>query len=140
MEIGVKDASDYFKGLLLLIRKDHKVTEAETSMMLRIGKQLGFEKEFCDTAIQEILKNRFIEDKPPEFSSRELAKMFVKDGLAIAFSDHEMDYKEEKWLRSVVERNSLGHRWFVQEIENASARKSNIEHLEVDEITVNHSS
>lgn len=138
MEIGVKDASNYFKGLLLLIRKDHKVTEIETSMMLRIGKQLGFEREFCDNAIQEILKNRFIEDSPPHFSSREIAKMFIKDGLAIAFSGRKMVYKEEKWLRSVVERNSLAHRWFVQELENAAAREERVDHLQVDTLTVAH--
>lgn len=140
MEIGVKDASSYFKGLLLLIRKDHKVTEPETSMMLRIGKRLGFEKEFCDNAIQEILKNRFIEDTPPKFSNPELAKMFIKDGLSIAFCDHVIVYKEEKWLRSVAEVNLIAHRWFVQELESAAERRNQIDHLEADELTVNHSS
>ena len=95
MEISVIDASNYFKGLLLLIRKDHKVTGAENALMARIGKRLGFEKEFCESAVQEILKNRYIEDSPPEFSSRELAMMFVRDGLALAFADSVMDYKEE---------------------------------------------
>lgn len=140
MEIGVIDASNYFKGLLLLIRKDHKVTEAETAMITRIGKQLGFEKEFCETAIQEILKNRFIEDTPPAFSSRELAMMFIRDGLAVALSDGKLDYKEEKWLRSVVEKNLLSRRWFVGELEKASSRKSAPDQLEAFTLTVNHSS
>ncbi len=139
MEISVIDASKYFKGLLLLVRKDHKVTEAENALMSRIGKQLGFEKEFCDTAIQEILKNKYIEDSPPEFSSTELAKMFIRDGLALALSDGILDYKEEKWLRAVVDKNLLSRRWFVDELTSASGRKSVIDRLEVDEITVVHS-
>lgn len=140
MEIGVIEASKYFKGLLLLIRKDHKVTEAETAMIARIGKQLGFEKEFCETAIQEIIKNRFIEDSPPEFSSRELAMMFVKDGLAVALSDGQLDYKEEKWLRSVVEKNLLSRRWFVNELEKATPESIDIDHLEADGLVVTHTS
>ncbi len=140
MEISVIDASNYFKGLLLLIRKDHKVTEAESAMMTRIGRQLGFEKEFCETAIQEIMKNKFIEDSPPEFSSRELAMMFVRDGLAVALSDGRLDYKEEKWLRSVVEKNLLSRRWFVAELENATAQRTTVDRLEADELVVVHTS
>ncbi|MCL4538142.1 MAG: TerB family tellurite resistance protein [Bacteroidetes bacterium] len=139
MEISVIDASNYFKGLLLLIRKDHKVTGAENALMARIGKRLGFEKEFCESAVQEILKNRYIEDSPPEFSSRELAMMFVRDGLALAFADSVMDYKEEKWLRSVVDKNSLSRHWFVEELVKTSNRKNDIGHLEVDELSVFHS-
>lgn len=136
MEISVIDASNYFKGLLLLIRKDHKVTDAEAVMISRIGKQLGFEKEFCDTAIREIITNKYIEDDPPLFSSRELAMMFVKDSLAVALSDGILDYKEEKWLRTVVDRNQLSRRWFVKELENATSQKSNVDHLEADGLTV----
>lgn len=139
MEISVIEASNYFKGLLLLVRKDHKVTETENALITRVGKRLGFEKEFCDTAIQEILKNKFIEDSPPRFTSKELAMMFVKDGLALAFSDNVMDYKEEKWLRSVVDINSLSRHWFVGELVNASARKKKIDYLEADKLTVVHS-
>ena len=136
MEISVIDASNYFKGLLLLIRKDHKVTDPEAAMISRIGKQLGFEREFCETAIREIITNKYIEDDPPLFSSRELAMMFVKDSLAVALSDGILDYKEEKWLRTVVDRNQLSRRWFVKELENATSQKSNVDHLEADGLTV----
>lgn len=136
MEISVIDASNYFKGLLLLIRKDHKVTESENALMSRIGKHLGFEKEFCDTAIQDILKNRYIEDSPPLFSSKELAMMFIKDGLSLALSDNAIDYKEEKWLRSVVEVNSLDRKWFAAELAAVSSSERDPEHLEVDNLKV----
>jgi hypothetical protein len=50
MTITVKDGSEYFRGLLLLIAKDHRITEEETTLMKRIGKTLGFENDFCDNA------------------------------------------------------------------------------------------
>ncbi len=136
MEISVLDASSYFKGLLLLIRKDHKVTDTENALMARIGKQLGFEKEFCESAVNEILKNKYIEDSPPTFSSRQLAMMFIRDGLVLAFADGVMDYKEEKWLRSVVDKNSLSRHWFVEELVKASSHKKDTDHLEVDQLSV----
>jgi hypothetical protein len=139
MDISVVDASRYFKGLLLLIRKDHKVTDIEYAVMTHIGKRLGFEKDFCDNAIQEILGNRYIEDTPPEFSSRRLAMMFIKDGLTVGFCDHEIDRKEEKWLKSVAERNFIEPSWLADEMEKARARKGVTDHLEVDGITVTHS-
>ena len=139
MEISVIDASNYFKGLLLLIRKDHRVTDAEVALTARVGKRLGFEKEFCESAVQEILKNKYIEDTPPLFSSRELAMMFIKDGLALALADGRIEYKEEKWLRDVAEKNLISRHWFVEELVKVSARKDAFDHLEADELTVFHS-
>ena len=83
MNISIVDGSNYFKGLLLLIRKDRKVSESEIHLMQRIGKILGFEKEFCDTAITDILENTYIQDEIPLFSTKELAEKFIKDGLSI---------------------------------------------------------
>jgi hypothetical protein len=64
MKIARVDASNYFKGLLLLIRKDGKVTTAEKEPTKCIGKSLGFEKQFCDNAINEILENSIPQTRP----------------------------------------------------------------------------
>ena len=60
MKITVIEGSNYFRGLLLLISKDRKLTEPEIILMKRIGKALGFEKDFCNDAIHEILENKFV--------------------------------------------------------------------------------
>lgn len=112
LNINIIDGSNYFKGLLLLIRKDRQVTESEIQLMRRIGKSLGFEREFCDQAIRDILDNEYIEDTPPKFSSTALAEKFVKDGLAIACSDQVCHPAEETWLRTVCILNGLDEQWF----------------------------
>jgi hypothetical protein len=140
MKITLIDASNYFKGLLLLIRKDGKVTDAETELTKRIGKSLGFEEEFCDNAIHEILENRFIVDTPPEFSSRELAMKFIKDGLTLASSDDEVRAPEEEWLKSTATKNGLGIEWFSQERQNTVRARGIDARLEVDHLTVEHPS
>ena len=136
MKISVLDASNYFKGLLLLIRKDRKVSQSESDLMKRIGKTLGFEKEFCDDAIRDILANQYIDDTPPDFSTRELAVKFIKDGFSLAFADNEFDPSEEEWLRITAERNGIEPELFSREQEHAANRTPFTVHLEVDDLTV----
>ena len=136
MVISIVDASKYFLGLLLLSRKDHRRTETETELMKRIGKTLGFEREFCDNAIRDILENEYILDTPPEFSTDELAMRFIKDGLTLAFSDKEVPAFEAEWLRATAEKNGLDVKWFVQEWISATNRKETDGRLEVDDLSV----
>jgi hypothetical protein len=140
MRITLIDASNYFKGLLLLIRKDGRVTDAEKELTRRIGKSLGFEKEFCDNAIHEILENKFIIDTPPEFSSRELAMKFIKDGLTLASSEDEVRAPEEEWLKSTATKNGLSVEWFSEERQKTVRTKGVDAHLEVDHLIVEHPS
>jgi hypothetical protein len=136
MKMTLIDRSNYFKGLLLLIRKDQKTTQSEIDLMKRIGKILGFEKTFCANAIDEILANPYIIDEPSCFSSKEIAVKFIKDGLSLAFVDNNFHTHEEQWLRSTAEKNGLGLDFFSQEMENARSRKGYLDRLEADDLTV----
>lgn len=115
MEISVLDAGNYFKGLLLLIRQDHKITDKETILMRRIGRSLGLEKEFCEEAIRDILENQYITDTPPTFSTQELAKKFIRDGLRIASSAVGVNEPEDRWLSAIVEANGIEAGWYDRE-------------------------
>jgi hypothetical protein len=136
MKISVNDASEYFRGLLVLIKQDHKITETENGMMKRIGRALGFEREFCADAIRDLLENKYILDAPPEFSTRELAMRFVKDGLTLAFSDQDVPASEVEWLRNAAERNGLDMNWFLQQWKGATNREDPNGRLEVDDLSV----
>lgn len=137
MKINIIDASNYFKGLLLLIRKDREITQPEIDQMKIIGKSLGFENDFCDNAIREILDNTYIEDVPPVFSTKELAIKFIKDGLYLAFVDHEEIHPaEEQWLKSTIEKNGLGLEFLSQELANAKNKRGHRSRLEVLDLTV----
>jgi hypothetical protein len=136
MKISIIDGSAYFKGLLLLVRKDKEVKPPEIALIKRIGRALGFEKEFCDNAIRDILENKYIVDDHPLFSSKELAFKFIKDGISVAFSDNELSPAEEQWLRCTAEKNGIDLKLFTQEIENAMQRKKSPDRLEVDDMTM----
>ena len=140
MTISVRDGSEYFRGLLLLIAKDRHISDAETILMKRIGKALGLEKDFCNNAIQEILENPFIGPEPPHFATQDLAKKFIRDGLTLAMSDDEPHESEESWLESVAAKNGIGAEWLAQERNlTPLRRKDHDSRLEVDDLTVEYS-
>jgi uncharacterized tellurite resistance protein B-like protein len=136
MNITIRDASDYFRGLLLLIRKDHTVSETEIHLMKQIGKTLGFDKDFCDGSIQDILGNKYIEDTPPKFSDQELAVKFIKDGLTLAASDGAIHPNEVKWLAATAEINGVDFSVISQSYRNAENRKQIPAQLEVEDLTI----
>lgn len=137
MNIAAIDASSYFKGLLLLIKKDRKVAESEVEMIKRIGKILGFEEEFCNQAIEGIMENKYVRDQPPKFSTRDLAVKFIQDGLTLALSDNEMHPAEEEWLKLVAELNGLDLQWFNRERQKKLGEAKHQRRLEVEQFRVN---
>ena len=136
LKISKIEASNYLKGLMLLIRKDHRITETENILLMRIGKSLGFDPEFCEITINEILNNKFIEDTPPVFLQKELAIKFIRDGLAVIFSDNIMHPAEEKWLIATAEKNDIDITLFYEFKKEYSAQQQNIAKLEVDDLIV----
>lgn len=131
----IQEGSSYFRGLLLLIRKDHKVTDKEIALLMRIGKSLGFAKSFCETAIADILENKYILDNPPVFSQPEVAKKFISDGLIIAQHDEIIHRNEERWLQLAAEENKISIEWFLQEKERVERAHENNE-LIFDDLVV----
>lgn len=135
MKISVLDGSNYFKGLLLLLRKDRRLAPEEMALVERVGSSLGFEKDFCAAAIRDILENEHITDAPPKFSSPELALKFIKDGLRIARSDFEVHPDEIGWLEATAEQNGLQETTVQRELERLLTDPEK-DRLEVDGVTV----
>ncbi|HLP16874.1 MAG TPA: hypothetical protein VK470_11480 [Bacteroidota bacterium] len=136
MKISMIDGSNYFKGLLVLIARDREVTEPEIELMKRLGKSLGFEKKFCQNAINEILDNTYVDTTPPEFSNKELAMMFIKDGLTISFSDHLIHPFEEAWLNEAAVKNGIDSYWVGEQMALAVTRRGLDAPLEADSLTL----
>jgi hypothetical protein len=138
LKISKIDASNYLKGLMLLIRKDHKISESEYILLKRIGKSLGFEPEFCEKTINEILNNNFVEDTPPVFAEKELAVKFIKDGLAVIFSDNIIHPAEENWLIATAEKNDIDILRFYEFKNIYSNIDKQLVKLEVDDLIVSY--
>jgi len=137
MNISTQEGSEYFRGLLVLISKDRVITESEVTLMLRVGKALGFEPDFTREAIDSILDNSYIKSDPPVFADQGLAKRFLRDGLAIARSDNGIHRAEAEWLRSVAAQNGIPTDWFETERTAVVRSQKNLgAPLEVDDFKV----
>ncbi|MEK6650497.1 MAG: hypothetical protein AABY75_05940, partial [Bacteroidota bacterium] len=136
MQISVLDGSNYFKGLLLLLRKDERVTPSELDLMRRVGATLGFEKEFYETAIRDILENTHIVDAPPSFSKICLAEQFVRDGIRIARSDNDVHVREVEWLEATAALNGLDPTVVRRELAEMHGTPLDVCRLEVEDLTV----
>src|SRR4030066_903588 len=107
MKISIIDRSLYFRGLMLLIRKDREIRYEEKQLMMRIGAILGFEKKFCKNAIDEIIHNKNIDDSPPLFSNSKIAEYFIHDAIIISLADKEIHEAEIAWLNDIARANDI---------------------------------
>ncbi len=112
MLFTLQDRSNYLKGLLILIGKDRIITDAEKNKFLALSKILDFNSEFCENAINELLENENINQAPPVFSNKSVAKAFIIDGLRLSYSDKEYHIKETDWLKKIAEKNSIDVKWY----------------------------
>ena len=120
MNISLMDRSLYFKGLMLLIRKDRAVGDEERALMMRVGRLFSFDQEFCQQVIDEILTNRHVVDEPPRFSEPEITRCFIQDGLKLALADGQVHDRERQWLMAVAAENQLDQEWCEEMLEAVS--------------------
>ncbi len=120
MKISLLDRSLYYKGLMLLCRKDGIIHDKEKDLLMYIGEKLGFDRRFCEDTLNEILDNKYIFDAPPHFSETCIAKCFIRDGLRLSLVDGQMHELELAWLKAVAEKNSLDGTWYGDVISAAS--------------------
>lgn len=126
MEMTWLDRSNYFRGLLLLVRQNNKVHKEEVNMIMKIGKRLGFAYDFCKGALNDILDNEHIVDEPPMFSNKGVAEEFVKEGIKLAIVDNDLDLKELEWIDSVIRENELEEEWKLNQLEYFNESFENI--------------
>jgi len=115
-EFEYLDKSNYFRALLILIGKDNIISENERKRILEIGKNLGFEKKFCEEAVNDFLYNHFVDLSAPKFSNQEIAKLFLKDAVNIAFSDNELFVGELEWIKVIAQTNNIDLVWLNEQI------------------------
>ena len=112
----VFDRSECFRAFLLLIGQDGVISHQERAILLEIGRMLDFERRFSETAIDDLLENRYISTEPPLFSRQEIAIAFLKDAIRIAHADKYVHSEEIAWLELIAGRNGLKEGWVSDEI------------------------
>ncbi|HRI46122.1 MAG TPA: hypothetical protein PK559_03365 [Ignavibacteriaceae bacterium] len=110
------DKSEYLKGLLILARKNNSLDEKEKTVIRNVANRLGFSKDFYEDTLKYLMSNKYITEEPIKFSNPSIAKLFIKDGLELAYSDNELCEKELNWLKSIAKENQLAVDWLMESI------------------------
>ena len=110
------DRGNYYKGLLVLIRRDRVISPQERELMIQVGQALDFDLRFCENAIDDLLDNPHIKAEPITFSDEETARSFLHDAILIALSDGKLHPRELSWLKTVADANGLNDSWLSNEI------------------------
>jgi hypothetical protein len=105
MTLPLKDKSDYFKGLLVLSRRDRVINDEERNLLIKIGGILDFDKRFCEATIDDLLVNPNISRDPIVFPDENLKECFFRDALRLALSDGDLHPAEYRWLRKTAHAN-----------------------------------
>jgi hypothetical protein len=111
--IPLPERGKYYRGLLILIRKDQTIDSHEREMMMQLGQALDFDRRFCENAVDDLLKNPNIKSEPVKFSDKEIAKAFMQDAVALALADGRIHPKELSWLKKVAYANGLDVKRFL---------------------------
>ncbi len=116
MSIPLPERGEYYRGLLVLIRRDQIIDVHEREFMIRLGQALDFDRRFCENAIDDLLKNPHIKAEPIKFSDSETAKSLMHDAIALAPADGMLHPKELSLLKAVADANGLNDEWLSAEI------------------------
>ena len=128
MKLSQEAKSHYYKGLLVLLRRDRIVDKREKDLMLQIGEILGFDRRFCEATINELLSNANITRDPVFFSDEVLRECFFRDAVRLALIDDNLHPSELRWLRRVAHINELSDQWLdtiIQEIQEKHPAEDN---------------
>ncbi len=124
MQMSQLEKSNYYRGLLVLVGKDRIVDATERALMIAVGRTLDFDPRFCEAAIDDLLRNRYLTDEPILFSMRQAAECFLRDAIRVAIVDAELHPQELKWLRLIARTNGLPQKWLEEEIERIQGLKA----------------
>jgi len=115
MKASLIDRGKYYRGLLVLIGSDRIIDPREHKLMLQFGKMLDFDARFCETAISDLLDNKYINEEPILFDESAVAECFLRDALRLALIDREVHSHELAWLKKIARSNNLTEAWLDKE-------------------------
>ena len=129
MRLPLLVKSNYYKGLLVLSKRDRIIDARERNLLLQIGGFLDFDRRFCNSTIDDLLSNVHISRKPVIFSDDNILECFFGDALRVALVDGNFHPLESRWLRRVAHSNGRTDLWIdtiIQEFqENKNAQHHN---------------
>lgn len=107
------DNGNLLRGLLLLIKTDKNIWDHELRIFVQEGVKLGYDKEFCENSIRNVLRNKHINQSPPVFFYKANAIKFLRVAMSIIKEDFKPNVQKLKFLEEVALVNDLARHWKI---------------------------
>jgi hypothetical protein len=136
MKLPLSVKSNYYKGLLVLSRRDRLIDDRERKLLIQIGEMLGFDGRFCEATIDELLSNTHISRDPIVFSEEAIKDCFFRDALRVAYSDGCLHPMELRWLQQMAKANGKSDEWLdalIEEFQGNGNSRDHCSSLEIQE-------
>jgi hypothetical protein len=114
--ISPLDRLNYFKGVLLLIQEQQQNSGGEQEYLRSIAELLKLDALFYDFMVSRVIQYLEPIVELPQFSSKQMATIFIRDSLKIAISRKMVIPRVIPWLLQVVVQNNLNTEWLFEEI------------------------
>ena len=115
MQVPLIDRSTYLKGLLILARKDKRISEEDKKFIIQAAEFLRFSSDFYQEALDTVLFNKYINNDPVEFRNKILAHHFISDAITLACINDGITNDEKQWLMETAKINFVDDEWFDYE-------------------------
>ena len=99
-----------------MIGKDKKITDEERDFLHNVAETLSFDKKFIESAMNELLENKYLGNEPPVFSQKQYAEAFLCDAIQLALVDNDLSSQEIDWLDAIAVSNNLSNKWLKNEL------------------------
>ena len=119
MKLSLIAKSNYYKGLLVISKRDRVIDAREREFLIKIGEILDFDRRFCEATIDELLSNPHISRSPIIFFSEAVTECFFRDALRLASVDGCIHPLELRWLRQTAHANGKSDQWLDRIIQES---------------------
>ena len=108
---SIVDRSNYLRALIILIKQDKNVWDHEMKLFFKEGSSLGFEKNFCEHSLNNLLLNINIDPEPQKFFDKNNAKKLLIKGIQVINYDIKIHPEKLAFLEAVAKNNGLLQEW-----------------------------
>ncbi|GJQ61920.1 MAG: hypothetical protein SCALA702_09730 [Melioribacteraceae bacterium] len=117
--------------------KNRIFTKSDGSFVKSLCSMLDLQKDYCNSAVNQLEANEFIIESPPKFNDQEIAEAFIKDAIKIGFPDRNLHLFELNWLKFVAEANNLDKNWCIIQLQN-HLNQTSAQEMDPNDLEINH--
>ncbi len=100
-------------------------------LFFKEGSSLGFEKNFCEHSLNNLLLNINIDPEPPKFFDKKNAKKLLIKGIQVINDDLKIHPEKIAFLETVAKNNGLLQEWQTDLIKKIEKKRLTVGNCQI---------